>query len=93
MLYMSMERMKALPVDDPRNFMQQANIHCAYCNGAYGQVGFPDQKLEVHYWWLFFPFHRMYLYFFERILGKLIGDPDFTMPFWNWDSPCRMTMP
>ncbi|KAK5826626.1 polyphenol oxidase, chloroplastic-like [Gossypium arboreum] len=89
----AMERMKALPVDDPRNFMQQANIHCAYCNGAYSQVGFPDQKLEVHYSWLFFPFHRMYLYFFERILGKLIGDPDFAMPFWNWDSPCGMTMP
>ncbi|PPD69237.1 hypothetical protein GOBAR_DD33887 [Gossypium barbadense] len=70
----AMERMKALPVDDPRNFMQQANIHCAYCNGAYSQVGFPDQKLEVHYSWLFYPFHRMYLYFFERILGKLI-DP------------------
>ncbi|MBA0694906.1 hypothetical protein Goari_005168 [Gossypium aridum] len=89
----AMERMKALPVDDPRNFMQQANIHCAYCNGAYSQVGFPDQKLEVHYSWLFFPFHRMYLYFFERILGKLIDDPDFAMPFWNWDSPCGMTMP
>ncbi|KAK8293819.1 hypothetical protein V6Z11_D06G214600 [Gossypium hirsutum] len=72
----AMERMKALPVDDPRNFMQQANIHCAYCNGAYSQVGFPDQKLEVHYSWLFFPFHRM-----------------FAMPFWNWDSPCGMTMP
>ncbi|MBA0638044.1 hypothetical protein Godav_025302 [Gossypium davidsonii] len=90
---LAMERMKALPVDDPRNFMQQANIHCAYCNGAYSQVGFPDQKLEVHYSWLFFPFHRMYLYFFERILGKLIDDPDFAMPFWNWDSPCGMTMP
>ncbi|PPD69233.1 hypothetical protein GOBAR_DD33883 [Gossypium barbadense] len=89
----AMERMKALPVDDPRNFMQQANIHCANCNGAYSQVGFPDQKLEVHYSWLFFPFHRMYLYFFERILGKLIDDPDFAMPFWNWDSPCGMTMP
>ncbi|CAA7404091.1 unnamed protein product [Spirodela intermedia] len=27
--------------------------------------------------WLFFPFHRFYLHFHERILGKLIGDDSF----------------
>ncbi|KAJ8424017.1 hypothetical protein Cgig2_000795 [Carnegiea gigantea] len=79
--------MKALPADDPRNFTQQANVHCAYCNGAYTPIGFPDLELQVHASWLFFPFHRWYLYFFERILGKLIDDPTFAMPFWNWDNP------
>ncbi|KAJ8428988.1 hypothetical protein Cgig2_027717 [Carnegiea gigantea] len=85
--------MKALPTNDPRNFIQQANVHCAYCNGAYTQVGFPDLDLQVHASWLFFPFHRWYLYFFERILGKLIDDPTFAMPFWNWDNPTGMQMP
>jgi polyphenol oxidase len=33
------------------------------------------------------------LYFFERILGKLIDDPSFTLPFWNWDSPEGMQIP
>ncbi|GMI72805.1 hypothetical protein HRI_000949800 [Hibiscus trionum] len=89
----AMELMKALPEDDPRSFMQQANVHCAYCNGAYDQVGFPDQELQVHFSWLFFPFHRLYLYFYERILGKLIDDPDFAMPFWNWDSPAGLAIP
>ncbi|XWS12693.1 hypothetical protein CRYUN_Cryun37aG0112300 [Craigia yunnanensis] len=89
----AMELMKALPADDPRSFMQQANVHCAYCNGAYDQVGFPDQDLQVHFSWLFFPFHRLYLYFYERILGKLIDDPDFAMPFWNWDAPAGMPIP
>ncbi|MBA0626800.1 hypothetical protein Godav_004402 [Gossypium davidsonii] len=89
----AMELMKALPDDDPRSFKQQANVHCAYCNGAYDQVGFPDQQLQVHFSWLFFPFHRLYLYFYERILGKLIGDPNFAMPFWNWDSPPGMAIP
>ncbi|PIN01136.1 Catechol oxidase [Handroanthus impetiginosus] len=79
--------MRALPDDDPRSFAQQANVHCAYCDGAYDQVGFPNLELQVHSSWLFFPFHRYYLYFFERILGKLIDDPTFAMPFWNWDSP------
>lgn len=89
----AMQLMKELPDDDPRSFSQQADIHCAYCDGAYDQVGFPDLELQVHNSWLFFPFHRYYLYFFERILGKLIDDPSFAMPFWSWDSPESMKMP
>ncbi|KAL6546632.1 hypothetical protein OROMI_022353 [Orobanche minor] len=89
----AVELMRALPDDDPRSFKQQANVHCAYCDGAYDQAGFPNLELQVHNSWLFFPFHRYYLYFFERILGKLIDDPTFTMPFWNWDSPGGMSMP
>nr|Q6UIL3.1 RecName: Full=(+)-larreatricin hydroxylase, chloroplastic; AltName: Full=Polyphenol oxidase; Flags: Precursor [Larrea tridentata]AAQ67412.1 (+)-larreatricin hydroxylase [Larrea tridentata] len=85
--------MKALPQNDPRSFYQQANIHCAYCNGAYDQVGFPDVNIQVHHSWLFLPFHRWYLYFYERILGSLIDDPTFAIPFWNWDAPKGMHMP
>ncbi|KAK4484615.1 hypothetical protein RD792_007204 [Penstemon davidsonii] len=90
---MAIDRMKRLPKDDPRSFMQQANIHCAYCNGAYDQPGQGTLDLQVHNSWLFFPFHRWYLYFYERILGKLIGDPTFALPFWNWDNPKGMTIP
>uniref|UniRef100_A0A5B7BQI1 Putative polyphenoloxidase n=1 Tax=Davidia involucrata TaxID=16924 RepID=A0A5B7BQI1_DAVIN len=89
----AIELMKALPADDPRNFTQQGDVHCAYCNGAYDQVGFPDLELQVHNSWLFFPFHRYYLYFYEKILGKLIDDPTFALPFWNWDAPAGMQLP
>ncbi|CAN1810740.1 Polyphenol oxidase, chloroplastic [Linum perenne] len=89
----AIQLMKALPEDDPRSFKQQANIHCAYCNGAYMQTGFPDTRFEVHSSWLFFPFHRFYLHFFERILGKLIDDPTFALPYWNWDNPPGMSIP
>ncbi|KAF5185127.1 Polyphenol oxidase protein [Thalictrum thalictroides] len=85
--------MKALPDDDPRSFKQQANIHCAYCDGAYDQIGFPNLEVQVHNSWLFFPFHRYYVYFHEKILGSLIGDPTFALPFWNWDAPGGMKMP
>ncbi|KMT04316.1 hypothetical protein BVRB_8g183910 [Beta vulgaris subsp. vulgaris] len=85
--------MKALPSTDPRSFTQQANVHCAYCNGSYSPVGFPNLDLQVHNSWLFYPFHRWYLYFFERILGTLINDPTFAIPFWNWDTPAGMVMP
>ncbi|OIV96144.1 hypothetical protein TanjilG_13076 [Lupinus angustifolius] len=91
----AIRRMKALPSDDPRNFYQQANVHCAYCDGAYHQVGFPDLDLQVHDSWLFFPFHRWYLYFYERILASLVKDldPNFSIPFWNWDTPDGMPIP
>ncbi|CAN0852912.1 Polyphenol oxidase, chloroplastic [Linum grandiflorum] len=89
----AVELMKALPEDDPRSFVQQANVHCAYCGGAYPQVGFPDVEVQIHYCWLFFPWHRFYLYFHERILAKLIDDPTFMLPFWNWDAPAGMQLP
>ncbi|KAJ8761495.1 hypothetical protein K2173_001629 [Erythroxylum novogranatense] len=89
----ALELMKSLPDDDPRSFTQQAHVHCAYCNGAYHQEGYPDLDLQIHNSWLFFPFHRWYLYFFEKILGKLINDPTFAIPFWNWDAPAGMQMP
>ncbi|KAM3251639.1 polyphenol oxidase, chloroplastic [Capsicum annuum] len=89
----AIQLMKQLPDDDPRSFRQQANVHCAYCDGAYDQLGFPNTELQVHSSWIFLPFHRCYLYFFERILGSLINDPTFAMPFWNWDHPDGMRIP
>uniref|UniRef100_A0A7N0REJ2 Tyrosinase copper-binding domain-containing protein n=1 Tax=Kalanchoe fedtschenkoi TaxID=63787 RepID=A0A7N0REJ2_KALFE len=89
----ALELMKALPDSDPRSFTQQSNVHCAYCNGGYTQVGFPNLDLQVHGSWLFLPFHRYYLYFFERILGSLINDQTFGIPYWNWDAPAGMQIP
>ena len=80
------ELMKALPDTDPRSFKVQTHLHCAFCNGAYRQGGAGgDTPLQVHFSWLFLPWHRMYLYFHERILGSLIGDPSFALVYWNWD--------
>ncbi|CAD6229670.1 unnamed protein product [Miscanthus lutarioriparius] len=69
----AVELMKALPESDPRSFYQQANVHCAYCTGAHRQLGYPELGIQIHFSWLFFPFHRAYLYFFERIAAKLLG--------------------
>ncbi|KAK4484610.1 hypothetical protein RD792_007199 [Penstemon davidsonii] len=85
--------MKELPDDDPRSFTQQAHVHCAYCNLTYEQKGDSELKLQIHNSWHFYPWHRWYLYFYERILGKLIDDPTFGLPFWNWDNPPGMVMP
>ena len=81
-------RMRALPPDDPRSLAGQAKIHCAFCNRAYmqgGEDGGSNVPLQIHFSWLFLPWHRWYLFFHERILGSLIGDPTFALPYWNWD--------
>ncbi|GJV32605.1 putative domain, di-copper centre, polyphenol oxidase [Tanacetum coccineum] len=91
----AIKAIRELPDDHPHSFVSQAKIHCAYCNGGYTQVdsGFPEIEIQIHNSWLFFPFHRWYLYFYERILRKYSGDDDFALPYWNWDNPEGMTIP
>jgi polyphenol oxidase len=64
--------------------MQQANVHCWLCGGG---------PVEVHQSWRFLPWHRMFLYFHERILCKLLADNSFRLPFWDWDAPMSRTLP
>jgi tyrosinase len=61
--------MQALPMSDPRNWTRQAQIHNDACR---------------HRSWLFFPWHRAYLFYFERICRELSGDQGFALPYWNW---------
>eukprot|EP00262_Sarcandra_glabra_P015359 TRINITY_DN4720_c0_g1_i1.p1 TRINITY_DN4720_c0_g1~~TRINITY_DN4720_c0_g1_i1.p1 ORF type:complete len:604 (-),score=41.93 TRINITY_DN4720_c0_g1_i1:63-1874(-) len=84
--------MRQLGYDDPHSFRRQADMHCIYCTGAYYQTN-STVILNIHRSWLFFPWHRMYMYFQERIIGKLLGDPTFAVPFWNWDHPDGMVIP
>ena len=80
---------------DPRGWLNQAHVHCWYCGGPQGDgVGGGP---EIHGSWNFMPWHRAYLYFFERILAKLIGDDTFALPYWDWDTVrtegTRVTLP
>ncbi|KAH7300009.1 hypothetical protein KP509_24G040700 [Ceratopteris richardii] len=85
-------RLRSLPSSDPRAYMMQANVHCAFCDNAYDENG-TAVDYQVHNSWFFFPWHRWYLYFHERILASLIGDDTFALPFWNWDAPGGYTIP
>lgn len=61
--------MHNLPSSDQRNWRNQALIHLNHC--PHGMINF-------------FPWHRWYIYYYESICAELIGNPDFTLPYWNW---------
>ncbi len=63
--------MKALPSSDMRSWQNQANIHFNAC---------------LHRNWLWLPWHRAYLLYFERICRKLTKDDSFALPYWNWNT-------
>src|SRR5579864_2014149 len=73
--------MQSRPATDPTSWAFQANMHgTPLSNPAWNQC--------QHRSFYFFSWHRMYLYYFERILRKASGDPTLTLPYWNYtDDP------
>jgi hypothetical protein len=41
----------------------------------------------------FLPWHRMYVCFFENIIRKVINDPTFALPYWNYTVPAGFSIP
>jgi tyrosinase len=68
---------KVYPIADERGYQFNAGIHGyplpAYCDMAHGHPEY------------FLPWHRAYLYFFERALRQQNGDA--ALPWWDWTSP------
>jgi hypothetical protein len=79
--------MQARPASDPTSWRYQAAIHGAYAAPPPGA----DWNQCQHQGWFFLPWHRMYLYFFERIVRAAVvaagGPADFAVPYWNYDKP------
>jgi hypothetical protein len=75
-------RLRSLPSTDNRRWVIQADMHAIYC-----QACNHDLVQSVHGSWIFFPWHRAFLYYFERILGSLVGDlNNFRLPYWDWEN-------
>lgn len=75
LLVEAMKKMLALPPEDPRNWYRQAMIHVLDC--PHGNA------------W-FFPWHRGYLYWFERIAKQLTGY-SIGVPYWDWTTNPNMS--
>ena len=61
--------------NSPLGWLGQANIHRDAC---------------AHENWWFLPWHRAYLYYFERILREAANDPSLALPYWNWTENPRL---
>jgi hypothetical protein len=72
--------MKALPAANPVSWTYQAAIH--------GTTAAPllAQNTCQHGTNFFWSWHRMYLYWFERIVRKQSGNTSWALPFWDWQA-------
>jgi tyrosinase len=77
---------------DPTSYTFQANIH-----GTYDKPFWSNQVASwntcEHGSYYFLSWHRMYLYFFDRILRAASGDPKLVLPYWDWTDPGQRTLP
>lgn len=87
--------MKARPATDPTSWAYQAAIH-----GTYASPPLPLWNQCQHGSFFFLSWHRMYLYYFERIVRKAACGSDapcrdrFALPYWNYsDSSPERVMP
>jgi hypothetical protein len=80
--------MRALPGSDPRSWTYQAAIH--------GTLAGPPQTAWntcQHGNYFFWSWHRMYLYWFERICRRMACDDCFALPYWDYNSPSERQLP
>jgi tyrosinase-like protein/polyphenol oxidase-like protein len=80
--------MQALPASDPLSWTYQAAIH-----GTAASPLLTSWNTCEHGTLEFLSWHRMYLWFFERIIRKMSGDPNWALPYWNYESPTERQLP
>jgi hypothetical protein len=80
--------MKALPATDQRSWTYQAAIH-----GTHSGLAKTAWNTCEHHTYFFWSWHRMYLYYFERIVRKYSGIYGWSLPYWNYSSSTQRQLP
>jgi tyrosinase len=60
-------------------------------NTCVNHYGTYEETTALRQWFL--PWHRMYIYYFERIVRHVLGDKSFMLPYWNWSDPTKRALP
>ena len=68
---------------DPTGWLMNGTVHSLYCATS-------NYATQVHYNWLFFPWHRAFLAFQEKQMQAAINEPGFALPYWDWTKTRRM---
>lgn len=102
------EIMRKMPCNDPMSWYFQGAIH-HIPDSIFGQNLFCDQyqkKDQAHTAWStcphmqpeftqyhFLTWHRLYIWYLEKIVRKLSGKIDFALPYWNYNNANTRTLP
>ena len=84
----AIKAMQALPASNPLSWTYQAAIHGTTLSGSS-----PAWNTCEHGTLYFWSWHRMYLYWFERIIRKLANEPCWALPYWNWAPGSELQLP
>jgi len=84
--------MKSRSPSDPTSWIYQANIHGTYDQPPNQQVARTWNQCQ-HGSFFFFSWHRMYVYYFERILQAAAGNPNLALPYWDYSNPAQRALP
>lgn len=80
--------MRAKAATDPTSWQAQANIHGAF-SAPPGMIANACRHGNL----FFLSWHRVYLYYFERIVRKASGDPTFALPYWGYSPTGNRALP
>ncbi len=84
----AIKAMKALPASNPLSWAYQAAIHGTFTMPPLTAWNTCEHNTEFFWSW-----HRMYLYWFERIVQKLSGHHCWALPYWNWAPGSELHLP
>ena len=84
--------MQDLASDEPRSWSYQSAMH-----GTWATPPDPLWNGCQHGSWFFLPWHRMYIWYFERIVRSHVvadgGPADWALPYWNYTTARRAVRP
>ena len=105
----AIELMRARPTEDPLSWKFQWYTHWVPDNttkdAEVARLPAQQQPLARELWnscrahdpsmdeRLFLPWHRAYLFFFEHIARKVLGDENFALPYWDLTDPGKRALP
>ena len=84
----AIEVMRKRKPTDPTSWQFQADMHGNKLRRANNEWDQCQHENDFFLSW-----HRMYLYFFERIVRKASGDLNFALPFWDYSTKDGRSIP
>jgi len=84
----AIKAMQGLPTTNPVSWAYQAAIHGTLSSAVHASWNTCEHHTDFFWSW-----HRMYLYWFERVVRKMCGDPCWALPYWNWAPGSDLHLP